>query len=468
MKRKLIKASILLLISILIVFFSRNIGMFWDNVLFASKMGMHLYLNGPFNWNMPELLDAGHPPFLASIMALGWKVLGRSLEYSHYLMLPFIFGLLWQLYSFVSFFVAERKYQSWAFLFVLADPTLSSQLVLVNPEIIQLFFFFLALNSLLRQKSVLKVLSLAFLGIVSYRGMMLCAGIFLIELGNGIVIRKLSLKRILSLPLLIEYSVGALPALVFIGWRLITKGWIINNPAEIWGRAWDFNSVLDFLRNFGRNIIIVVHRFGDFGRFIVLLFVIIALWLRRGNSNPKHTSLLIIGIFSTLLILISSLLIRNPIGHRYFIASYLSFSLLAFVILENSKWCKSLYFILLLSLLGGNFLVYPAKIAQGWDASLAHLPYWNLRIDALEYLDDSKININETASFFPNLPEIDDIDLNGDKRKFLKFSGKESYVFCSNIYNLNDSDLELIDNYYTVLKQFKKRKVYINIYKKSD
>ncbi|MDX2413723.1 MAG: hypothetical protein QNK33_00910 [Bacteroidales bacterium] len=468
MKRRLIKASILLLISILLVFFSRNIGMFWDNVLFASKMGKHLYLNSPLNWNMPDSLDAGHPPLLATIMALGWKVLGRSLEISHYLMLPFIFGLLWQLYSFVSFFVKERKYQPWAMLLVLADPTLSSQLILVNPEIIQLFFFFLALNSLLRQNSFMKVLSLVFLGLVSYRGMMLCAGIFLVEVVIDIVIRKKSLNSILSIRLLIEYFIGALPALVFIAWRLINKGWIINNPAAIWARAWDFDSVLGFLENFGRNIVILLHRFADFGRLGVLVFILIAFWYRRGNNDPKRTSLLIISIFSTLFIIVSSLIIRNPIGHRYFIPSYLSLSLLAFLLLKSSKWQKTLYFVLLLSLVGGNFLIYPEKIAQGWDASLAHLPYWNLRKEALEYMDDNNIDINETASFFPNISEIDDINLNGDKRKFLEFSGKENYVFCSNVFNLSDADLDLVNNHYTVLKQFKKGRVYINICNKSD
>ncbi len=245
------------------------------------------------------------------------------------------------------------------------------------------------------------------------------------------LIRKKSLNSILSIRLLIEYFIGALPALVFIAWRLINKGWIINNPAAIWARAWDFDSVLSFLENFGRNIVVLLHRFADFGRLSVLVFILIAFWYRRGNNDPKKTSLLIISIFSTLFIIVSSLIIRNPIGHRYFIASYLSLSLLAFLLLKNSKWQKTLYFVLLLSLVGGNFLIYPEKIAQGWDASLAHLPYWNLRKEALEYMDDNNIDINETASFFPNISEIDDIDLNGDKRKFLEFSGRENYVFCS-------------------------------------
>ena len=51
--------------------------MFWDNVLFASKMGNQLYYNDLFNWTMPDSFDPGHPPFLGFLLAITWKIFYR-------------------------------------------------------------------------------------------------------------------------------------------------------------------------------------------------------------------------------------------------------------------------------------------------------------------------------------------------------------------------------------------------------
>lgn len=155
MKLKILVLSIL---SIVIVLFSLEIGMFWDNVLFASLMGNPLYENGILNWNsIPLENDPGHPPFLATLLATVWRLFGRSLSVSHWVMLPFIFGLLWQICSFVSFFVKDKSFLIWAYLLVVLDPTLLSQLVLVNPEVIQLFFFFIALNAVLKGGGIFEI-----------------------------------------------------------------------------------------------------------------------------------------------------------------------------------------------------------------------------------------------------------------------------------------------------------------------
>ena len=87
------KIIILLLISTAI-FISSLIGIFWDSVLFASKMGNALFSNGIFNWKaIPIEIDPGHPPFLATLMAATWTLFGKSLAVSHLIMWPFVFSL---------------------------------------------------------------------------------------------------------------------------------------------------------------------------------------------------------------------------------------------------------------------------------------------------------------------------------------------------------------------------------------
>jgi len=450
------------------VIVSSEFGMFWDNVLFASKMANPLFNNGIFCWeSIPLESNPGHPPFLATLLAAGWKLFGKSLLVSHWMMLPFIFGLLWQISCFVNYFVKDKLHQLFAYILVIADPTLLSQLVLVNPEIIQLFFFLLALNATLGEKIYLKIIGLAFLGIVSYRGMMLCAGIFLIDFLMHIFIKKRSVKLFFSKQVLITYFLAALPAITYLIWSLSTRGWIFSNPSENWGNALGFSSFHDFLKNFLRNIIVLGHRFIDFGRITLILFVLITLYVKRKNIKwDKIMLLIIIILFSTVVIYSTSLLINNPMGHRYFLPSYLSIALLSFILIQKSKIKRILYVGLLSSLLLGNFIVYPDSISQGWDASLAHIPYWKLRKNAVEYMDNNKIPITETATFFPNYTSIDNIVLNGDMRSFDSFSGNDKYVFYSNVYNLSDSDIEQLSINYFILKTFKKGKVRIEILKR--
>jgi hypothetical protein len=119
------------------------------------------------------------------------------------------------------------------------------------------------------------------------------------------------------------------------------------------------------------------------------------------------------------------------------------------------------------SVVTGNLWVYPEKIAQGWDSTLAHLPYNKIRREALKYLDQNNINYNEVQSFFPNLSSIDDIDLNNDHRQFIEFNNCCDYVFYSNVFNVNDEDYDLVKNQYTIIKRFKSGQLYVDICKKN-
>lgn len=155
-------------------------------------------------------------------------------------------------------------------------------------------------------------------------------------------------------------------------------------------------------------------------------------------------------------------------GHRYYIPSYLCLGLISFVLINKYKIKKIIYAGLLSSLLLGNTIVYSDSFAQGWDASLAHLPYWDLRKNAIEYMDDKQIDISKTASFFPNYTSIDNVDLNGDIRSFIGFSGIETYVFYSNVYNLSDEHLKILSQEYHIIKSFEKCNIRIELMQKNN
>jgi len=451
--------------AIIVLFVSRNVGMFWDNVLFGSKMGTYLYENGLFNFNIPDLINPGHPPFLAFVQAVGWKIFGRTLFVSHLILFPFVFGFLYQLQILVSKYVSSHFYRLLAWVLVLCDPTVSAQIVLVGPEIILLFFFVLSVNSILSNRPYIKAVALAFLGLSSFRGMMICAGLFAFEFLNYVWINKNSLKSFLKLKTILPYVIGSIPSILFIIWRIHTKGWI-QDPNSPWAECWQ---IVDF-QGFIRNIIVLVQRYFDFGRIAIFVFLsVIFIRNKKQFQNRDVKQLSLLAIFSVILVIIVSLIYTNPFGHRYFVTSFIPIILLSFTVLQRlSKNKKIIYFLLFISLITGNLWIYPKRISQGWDSSLAHLPYFNLRREAIIYMDKNKIPIEKTATFFPNSNKIDDVDLTGDKRKFVAFDQQNDYVFYSNVYNLSDNNYDVLDKSYKPIKEFHSFLIKVVLMKRKD
>ncbi len=121
-----------------------------------------------------------------------------------------------------------------------------------------------------------------------------------------------------------------------------------------------------------------------------------------------------------------------------------------------------------MGLITGNLWIYPRDIAQGWDASLAHVPYFQLRQDAIKYMDKNNIKIEETATFFPNATRIDNVDLSGDMRHFETYTSKNAYIFYADVFNLTDEQYKNLDTNYTIIREFRKRGIHLFIYKLKD
>ncbi len=436
--------------------------MFWDNVLFVSRMGNELYQNGLLNWYIPDSFDPGHPPFIGFVNAIAWKIFGHHLWVSHLVMIPFSIGLFYQLYNFVSFYFEKAGYVFFGFLFLLVDPTLSAQMVLVNPEVPTLFFFFMAVNGLLRNNLVLKTVGLFFLSIITFRSMMLAAGLFIFDILNHLFIKKEKLSKLWDKGFILPYFIGSIPGVSYVTWRLLTKGWLQTHPDSPWAELWHFADLEFFLRN----IIVLGHRYADFGRIFILSFLLISMIMLRKKMFSKNVKQLLLLAFSSVLIIaITSLLSTNTMGHRYFIVSYLILALVAFYVLIHFYKRKNMvYSILIITLLTGNLWIYPRNIAQGWDASLAHMPYFKLRNQALDYMQENNIPLSKTATYFPNATPPDNVDLNGNLENFEAYNATNEYFFYSNVYNLTDEMLQNLDENYQLIKTFKKKGVYINLY----
>lgn len=440
--------------TVVIVSFGWGTGLFGDNILFVQRFGSSLMDNGIFAWgSIPLEYDSGHPLLTASYLAFIWTLFGKTITVSHIALVPFIFIFFLCLWGIVRVLFDDIRWSIPAFILVVADPTVFCQLMYIGPEILVLCFSCLAVYGIMKHSSIYQVIGLMLLGVTTLRGMMLCAGIFLWDMFAH---RKANY---------INYFVGAIPAVTFLIWRLFTKGWIISNPLSPWGSAFSYADCFDFMHNLLRNIVVFGSRIVDFGRIVPAIIVFSLLISRRKEiiANPSIKSLLLMTSLLCLPVAAVSLIIVNPMGHSYFLWIYIGMELLLVYLIQISfSWNKIIYGLSITALLLGNLIIYPERISQGWSCSLASLPYWSLRKEAFAYMKHEHISPQETLTFFPFGGCADDVEMNGDTRKYAASQEEARYVLASNICNLDDETLDWLQTC-TTIKRFEKRGVHITL-----
>jgi len=447
-----------------------NNGFFWDTLQLGSEHANYYFTTNFANILLPESIDSGHIPAFGMYLALTWKIFGRSLVVSHMAMLPFICGILWQLQKLTAKLIS-KEYAGWAVLLVFSDPTLLSQLTLVSPDVPLVFLFFLGLNSIMGNNIKTLSLSIFLLFLTSMRGMMVAFCMLIIDIIRNITFSKSIKETSVSL---LRRSLIYLPAFIlfvsYSTYHFIQKGWIGFHATSPWAELFEPVRFTGVLYNIG----IIGWRILDFGRIgIWIVFMVLLIRYKKSIFKKKDTRLLFF-LFLILSVFLSANMVwaKNLLCHRYLLPVYLSFSLLCASILFSLQTGKILRTVLisfwLVSVITGNLWVYPEKIAVGWDATLAHLPYYKVRKQALEYLESQNIDYSNVQSFFPNISSIDDFELNNDHRQFIDFNNSCDYVIYSNVFNVSDKDYDLVKNQYSVIKHFKRGLVYIDICKKNS
>lgn len=457
----------------LLVYLNKENGFFWDTIQLASEHASYYFDNNFSNILLPVWLDSGHIPAFGMYIALIWKIFGKSVEISHLAMLPFAFGIVWQINNLCKRFIPE-KYVGIALILVFIDASLMSQITLVSPDVPLVFFFLWALNSIFNNRKLFILISILCLFLTSMRGMMLSICLIFLDVYVNYGFKKNITKDYIQLLLkrAILYSPALLLFIVFSIYHYQATGWIGYHKDSPWADCFER---VDF-KGFIRNIFFLGWRLIDFGRIGVWL-VFILLFIKYKTlifKDTKNHALYYLFIVIIILLPLNMLWAKNLMGHRYLIPIYLSFSLLT-VSLLFSDFVKSQYrllliFIWLIVSLTGNLWIYPNKIAKGWDSTLAHLPYYKLRQETLSYLDSNKIDFKDVDTFFPNYYSLDDIDLNNDKRYFDNYTieNKSKYILYSNIFNVDDNVYDFMMKHYTSIKEFKKNGVVFMVLKRIE
>lgn len=458
----------LLLLAVATPVLARHHAFFWDTIQLGSKHAHWYYENDFRSLLLPDEIDSGHPPAFGMYLALVWKLFGKGLAVSHLAMLPFLLGIVVLLFRIGGHFGGREN--SWMLaLLAVADPVLAGQAVLVSPDIALACFFLLVLYGILSRHEGAKMLGAVGLAIISTRGMMVVAILYLF----GLIVNW---KKSWLTPVreALPYVPAGLVALAFLGYHYQQKGWIGYHEDMPWAPGFERVGLQGLLKNTA----VLAWRMVDFGR----LFVWLPLgWLAyhqwKGNTfddNDKIRRAFWLAALCLPLLSITFLAYRGLHGHRYLLPAFLSVTILFYTMLAHASLTvrvrNLLFGAAFAGLLTGNLWIYPETVSQGWDSTLAHLPYYGLRKKLIHYLDEQKIPLESVGTAFPEIGPLKFKEVSEEERGMkAKGLASDSFIFYSNVMNdFTDAEIRRLESEWRVVQQWKKGGVRIVLYGRPD
>jgi hypothetical protein len=447
-----------------LVLVSADHAFFWDTIQLGAKHGLFYYESGFSQLLLPDRIDSGHIPVFGMYLAVVWMLFGKSLIASHLAMLPFVLGIVWQSDRLIARYI-DRRYLPLMLPLFLCDPTLLSQIALVSPDIPLVFFFLLALNATLTNKRALLALAVLGLFLTSMRGMMVSVAILAIDIYSNLERKD---KKWLSI---LRQGLPYLPAVLlfclFSVYHYTEKGWIGFHSGSPWAPAFEGVSARSLLWNAG----IFAWRLVDFGRVFVwlLVFAIAIMQWEAVRKDRVVRDVAFIFVVSALSLSVT-IGFGNLLGHRYYLPLYMTFTLLAITLLvrhvQHTLIRTTLTLLTIAMLLTGNLWVYPDKIAQGWDSTLAHLPYYEMRSQVIAYLEKEGIPINNVGTAFPLLAPFKYQDLADSQVAFAeKDLATQGYILYTNVSNdFTDTEIDALESSWQLIMEWSSATVDFRLY----
>lgn len=443
---------------------------FWDTIQLGSKHAHWFYEQGFRSLLLPENIDSGHPPFFGLYLAAAWTLFGKSLAVSHWAMLPFVWGIILLLFPIGRYF---SKTWGWLFpLVALANPVLLTQMLLISPDAVLVCGFLLGLYGILHQRLAAKIIGGLLLAAISTRGMMVVMVLFLVD-GYQRFSPHLPRQAKAYFRWLLPYLPAGFLAAGFLLYHYLQTGWIGYHAGSEWAPSFERAGFRQILKN----TVLLGWRLADFGLvFVWLTLGLAASWRvigkkRRLDRDSWRTAAVLFAL-STALLSLTFLLYSHLHQHRYLLPAMLALQLLAFTTVVSSglqrAWKVGLLTLMTFGPISGHFWVYPDHIAQGWDSTLAHLPYYRLKARMIDYLDEQGIPLQQVGTAFPEIGPQYYKDLSGRESGFApKDLGKQRYILYSNVMNdFTDGERARLRQNWQVEQQYTANRITMILYTK--
>jgi len=423
-------------ITALLVWWSKDFIFFWDTVQFAGKHGLWYYEQGLFGL-LPTDLDSGHPPLFGIYQALLWTIFGKQLAVSSLSMLPF---LLLNIYFAILIGKTVLGEKFWLFpVAMVSSPFYLGHSILVSPDLILISGFLMAFHGILAHKRRYIYLGTVLLCLISLRGIAITAALFIyqiIKLYNQGEKRSLSFRKSLQL-----FAPAFFLFVLYQCYHWYKTTWIGFHDDSPWSPSF---AIIN-LKSLFRNCIVFGWRLVDYGMLIAYLLLAYFVLIKKKKHPLLSLLIPLLFIFATLTLPFSGLL-----NHRYFIP--IQFVVLL-IVLDYLRSYKLIYSLIVVSILAmGNLIIYPDKIAQGWDTTAAHWPFYKLEGTAFPIRSPRKF-----LDLTSNDPGYHEHNLSTDK-----------YILYSNIMNeFSDEELDALKEW-TVVKEYSGRGIKVVLYENKE
>ncbi len=451
-------------IAFLIVLFSLtiNVPFFWDAVS-KSIRATWLYDHNFSQLVVPTELNSGHPPLWESLLALSWKIGGRTIEASRVLLLIFNIGAFWQLIRFIKSNKTE-KVPFWAIILVLIEPTLLAQTTIINNDMMLLFFTLLGLNSIYKNQKIFFAFALTGVLFSNLRGVSVFTSLLVIDF----LFYWFKLKEKNQRFLWVSYVFPIVIFGLFLTYQQSVLGWFLKAPGNSHREIAGLGQIFKNIAAIGKSVL-------ESGRIFMFLPLVILtirlLKVKKWNHIQVENKRLVVS-FSVFFIVFSGLFIimTNPLGPRYYMICYLIATILflnlTFDLIRNIRWKKLTMSIVAVGFLTGHLWIWPAAIAQAWDSTFAYLNYFPLKNKMELFVSENRLSKTEIGTNLNlNIPEY--VDLKEPVTvKYSKLDlSQNKYVIFSNIENsTSEEDIHTLRNNWKLIKSYKQLGVFVNLY----
>lgn len=457
---------------------SQTILVFWDGISLQTLPATYYYENYFSSVVLPSNIDTGHPPFYAYYLAKCWQFGGRNLASFHWAIFPFLVFLYANYASLLRYFLPDAKISPFTFVGLFAlfllQPTLLAQSSLATTDVVIVAGFVGALRAIVYRHKVGLFLSLLLLCSVSLRGIFLVVAIFMCHYlfeylyGNA----QQQGRFLLSPRKLLPYFLVALLLGIWWAYHYQINSFWLENYHSPWAVNYGFVNRKRFLWN----IAVVFWRLVDVG--MLSIWVALAYYFGRDIEKRKafesRKKIFLLGCSLTVFLTLSIAVVLKeiPIMHRYFLPVQVLVTLWLSVYLskENPLQRYLIIFLLLLHLVMGHRWIHCPPIANGWDASLAFLPYQSLEQQLRNDIDSLAIPPSKIHTTFPLLHSRKYTRLSPDTSHFKLFTpaflSETSYFLYSNLSNDMSPEMQqIIRSEGKIIKTWQKFGVYIILYK---
>jgi len=459
---------------LLLTFLCLNNCYFWDNIQQTSKEAHWFYLTNFKSFFIPakETIDGisgtgYHPPLMGFMTAVLWKIFGYRLWVSHIFVLLWACLLIFNAQKLIKIIFPE-KYAGWVLAIVLLESTLLTQYTIASPDFILFTAFVISLRAMFERKNGLLAVGIFFLCCVNMRGVFV--GVMLFAAHNYYSYLKSEGKFGFKsfVKVLLPYLPTLLVLVIYFATYLMTNGWFFNNSS---------NTVHYSMPNgVGR----IIKHFAEFGLrsvengrvfvWILALYFAFKVMKTKKILNEDIRALSLLSILLTGLYVLFIFISQMPFSSRYFMPQFFVLTIVTLYLLTqfaNLQRIRLLFILVLFFELTGNLWVYPNRIAKSWDGTLAHLPYYQLRGECLNYIDEQKIDYNEITAGFCLYGDRRFLDLQ-QKKQVINSGSNHKFFIYSNISNVDDSFADSLNNiaYWQPLKRFEKGFVSVILYKR--